>query len=340
MTTDKQATTNTTNRTEIAKKAFTILGMAYTSSTMNFLRDRLSTYRQLTEPEMEHILAFINEYKLNPLLGEFNVLQKKGKDGNPPPKGFKIAVGLDGWIKRLHTCGKFGGASFQERFNDDGSLLSVTCKLNLVGIGECSSTEYFQEVRKNNDIWRKYPIKMTSNRAFCTAVRFYVGIAGIVNEDDASEVMEAMDHSGEDPVQQETIKTIKDYTINQLVTIAGIIRGISGLDFSNEQINGFDLQTLLSDCDIHITDDLLESFINRRNFDADSFKFLDKNNLNSPCDIDYITLAFLIKENNSQDTNVLHEYVEKFESENENNIQLDIFHTDDVLTGMYNNIAH
>lgn len=139
------------------------------------------TETPLNPAEVAAALIVCNQYNLNPFLKEIYCFRSKGK--------LLIIVGIDGWSAIVNRQESLDGIEFDENFDADGKIESVTCriwrkdrKLPIV------VTEYWRECKRDTDPWRNMPIRMTRNRSFAQCARIAFSIGGIIDEDEAQTI--------------------------------------------------------------------------------------------------------------------------------------------------------
>lgn len=135
----------------------------------------------LSDAEVAAALIVCNQYNLNPFTKEIYAFRSKGK--------LLIIVGIDGWSAIVNRQESLDGIEFDENFDADGRIESVTCriwrkdrKLPIV------VTEYWRECKRDTDPWRNMPIRMTRNRSFAQCARIAFSIGGIIDEDEAQTI--------------------------------------------------------------------------------------------------------------------------------------------------------
>lgn len=135
----------------------------------------------LTQSETQAALVICNTYDLNPMLREIFVFRSKGK--------LLVYVPVDGWATIINRQAAFDGMEFEEYFDGDGKIQSVTCTMYRKDRSRPTSvTEYTHECKRDSEPWNKMPIRMTRNRAMIQCARIAFSISGIVDDDEAQTI--------------------------------------------------------------------------------------------------------------------------------------------------------
>ncbi len=130
-------------------------------------------------------LAVANEYNLNPLTKEIYAFPGKGG-------GIQPIVSIDGWLKIINSHPQFDGMRFEDRLDEQGHLVAVTCRIfRKDRTHPIEATEYMAECNRGTEPWRKYPHRMLRHKATIQAARYAFGLAGIIDPDEAERFTEA-----------------------------------------------------------------------------------------------------------------------------------------------------
>jgi len=146
-------------------------------------------------PTVEQFNVFIavaNEYKLNPLTKEIYAFPTKGG-------GIQPIVSIDGWLKIINSHPAFDGMAFEDGFDQEGNLKSVTCRIFRTDRKHSIEvTEYLSECQgdtedkyKNKTPWGKFPARMLRHKATIQCARYAFGFSGIIDPDEADRFEEA-----------------------------------------------------------------------------------------------------------------------------------------------------
>ncbi len=137
-----------------------------------------------SDSELGFALAIAAKYNLNPFTNEICFIRTK--NGRLIPY-----VQYDGWVKITRTLDPESNIIFEENFDGNGKIFSVTCQI-ISKKGSVKVTEYYQECFiPNRDAWVKYPIRMLRNKSFNQAARLQFGISGIYDEDEMRRIIES-----------------------------------------------------------------------------------------------------------------------------------------------------
>lgn len=132
-----------------------------------------------TKEEMIAFLVVANHYGLNPFIKEIYAFPKQGG-------GIQPIVPVDGWTNIINRNPEFDGMTFEDRFDEEGKLASITCQMHRRDRQhpvEC--TEYMEECFRATDPWKKWPRRMLRHKAMIQAARYAFGLSGIMDEDEA-----------------------------------------------------------------------------------------------------------------------------------------------------------
>lgn len=168
------------------------------ASALTLMADRLSVdpvkllstlkntvFKNATDDELLALVVVANTYGLSPLLKEIYAFPAKGG-------GIVPVVSIDGWINRMNSNAQFDGIEFEDRFSEDGKILSVTAKIHRKDRSHpVVITEYLSECYRKSDPWDKCPARMLRHRALMQGVRVAFGFGGVYDEDDAEIIARA-----------------------------------------------------------------------------------------------------------------------------------------------------
>lgn len=151
------------------------------------LADKRETYDVLVKTIMptaksyEEVAGFAlvcSAYKLNPLIKEIYAFTSRAG-------GIMPMVGIDGWLKIAHNHPDYAGMEWRDGADEKGELW-CECTVYLRSTPEHPVTirEYMTECRMNTPQWQARPRRMLRHRATIQAIRYALGIAGIIDQDD------------------------------------------------------------------------------------------------------------------------------------------------------------
>lgn len=140
--------------------------------------------KDVTREQFAAFLLVAKEYRLNPLTKEIYAFPGKGDSIQP-------IVSIDGWMRMINNHPDFDGMEFEDSFDANGVLVSITCKMHRKDRGHpVSVTEYMAECRRPTDTWQKWPARMLRHKAAIQAARYAFGFSGIVDEDEAARMID------------------------------------------------------------------------------------------------------------------------------------------------------
>lgn len=129
----------------------------------------------------EQAAAFLlvaKQYDLNPFTKEIYAFPSRG--------GIQPIVSIDGWMKLINSHPQFDGMTFADHLDDQGKLVSVTCRIHRKDRQHpVEVTEYMSECKRNTDTWKQWPARMLRHKATIQAARYAFGFAGIMEPDEA-----------------------------------------------------------------------------------------------------------------------------------------------------------
>ncbi|MCG6366972.1 phage recombination protein Bet [Vibrio fluvialis] len=140
---------------------------------------------QVTKEQFISFLAVANEYRLNPLTKEVYAFPTKGG-------GIQPIVSIDGWLKIINNHSDFDGMEFEDSTDQQGQLISITCKIYRKDRKHPTSmTEYMSECKGASEPWTKWPSRMLRHKATIQAARYAFGLSGIIDPDEAERYQES-----------------------------------------------------------------------------------------------------------------------------------------------------
>lgn len=132
-----------------------------------------------TEAEFLSCVLVAREHGLNPLTKEIYFMKTKGGAIQP-------IVSVDGWMRKLNEHPQFDGLEFEDRLDDAGKMISVTCVVYRKDRSRpIKVTEYLDEcAASGGPVWTKSPKRMLRHRALTQAARYAIGFAGVMDHDE------------------------------------------------------------------------------------------------------------------------------------------------------------
>ncbi|AWH14679.1 RecT-like protein [Aeromonas phage 62AhydR11PP] len=137
---------------------------------------------QATNAELAIVTGVCATYGLNPLVKECAAFVSGGK--------LSVVVMVDGWYKMVNRRPEFDGVEFDDKFDDKGALVSITCRMFIKGRERpVCVTEYMAECRDpKSSVWTKWPARMLRHKAYIQCARMAFGITEIIDDDEASRI--------------------------------------------------------------------------------------------------------------------------------------------------------
>ena len=137
---------------------------------------------QATNAELAIVTGVCATYGLNPLVKECAAFVSGGK--------LSVVVMVDGWYKLVNRRPEFDGAEFDDKFDDKGALVSITCRMFIKGRERpVCVTEYMSECKDpKSSVWTKWPARMLRHKAYIQCARMAFGITEIIDDDEASRI--------------------------------------------------------------------------------------------------------------------------------------------------------
>lgn len=141
--------------------------------------------KKATNEQVAAFLSVAKEYSLNPFVKEIYAFPSKGG-------GITPIVGVDGWADIVNSHPQFDGTEFTDNRDEDGMLVSITCKMHRKDREHpTEATEYLSECKRHTEPWNKWPHRMLRHKAYIQAARYAFGFAGIYDLDEAERIQEA-----------------------------------------------------------------------------------------------------------------------------------------------------
>ena len=167
---------------------------------------------EVTNEQMMALLVVANEYNLNPFTREIYAFPQNG--------GIVPIVGIDGWLNIINSHSQFDGMEFEEKFDDDGKLVSCTCKIHRKDRKYPTEvTEYLSECKMNTKPWTDKPVRMLRHKTTIQCGRYAFGFSGIFDEDDAAVIKDIGGGGKEDVIDVAPVEvTLPEYQEDQFKT--------------------------------------------------------------------------------------------------------------------------
>lgn len=147
---------------------------------VNFLAVQLSNDgKPFSQDEVLHGLLVAREYGLNPLTKQIHLARIRGR--------VQPVVGVDGWIAIANRNSSYKGITYEEHNDEKGEIKAVSATVTVKGREPMTVTERLSENRGNTDQWKQRPARMLRHRATIQALRYALGITGIMDPDEVAQ---------------------------------------------------------------------------------------------------------------------------------------------------------
>lgn len=135
--------------------------------------------KDVSNEQVAAFLSVANQYGLNPFTREIYAFPATGG-------GIQQIVSIDGWMKLINNHPQFDGMSFDDRFDDNGKLVAVTCRIYRKDRTHAiEATEYLSECARGTEPWKKWPHRMLRHKSAIQCSRYAFSFSGIVDPDEA-----------------------------------------------------------------------------------------------------------------------------------------------------------
>ena len=139
-----------------------------------------------TNEQVAAFLVVAKHYDLNPFTKEIYAFPAKGG-------GVQPVVSIDGWLKIINSNPYYDGMEFDDNVNDDGILVSITCRIfRKDRTRPTVVTEYMAECKRPTDPWRQWPIRMLRHKATIQCARYAFGYSDVLEIDEYERIMAAV----------------------------------------------------------------------------------------------------------------------------------------------------
>jgi phage recombination protein Bet len=146
---------------------------------------------QVSDAQMTALMVVANQYGLNPWTKEIYAFPDKNN-------GIVPVVGVDGWSRIINSHPQFDGMDFEQ--NEEACTCVIYRKDRSHPI---RVTEFMAECRRANvGPWSSHPKRMLRHKAMIQCARIAFGYGGIYDQDEAERIVETIDMSTGEVVQQ------------------------------------------------------------------------------------------------------------------------------------------
>lgn len=135
-----------------------------------------------TDEELAAFCMVAATYKLNPLVKEIHAFRTK-------QGGIMPMIGIDGWLKLLMSNEDYDGMEHVYSTQADGEVW-VECRIYSKARPKHPTVarEFLSENEiKTSPVWQQRPRRMLKHRATIQAIRYFAGICGFIDMDEARE---------------------------------------------------------------------------------------------------------------------------------------------------------
>jgi hypothetical protein len=136
-----------------------------------------------SDAQVAAFLVVANQYNLNPFIREIFAFPTRGG-------GIMPIVSIDGWISLITSHPDFAWMEYNELKDKNGNFEGGECKIYRKSVPEHPTVvqEYFEELKRDTDPWKKCPRRMTRHKTIIQCGRVAFGFSGLSTEDDAQEI--------------------------------------------------------------------------------------------------------------------------------------------------------
>ena len=157
-----------------------------------------------TEEQFAAFMLVAHKYGLDPITKEIYAYPaRKGGGINP-------VLSIDGWINLVNSHPQADGFDFDYGYDREGKLASCTCSMWRKDRSHpIRVTEHLVECYRNTEPWNQMPKRMLRHKAFKECARLAFGFAGIYDEDEARDVIAAVEDL-QQPIDTEHARSALD----------------------------------------------------------------------------------------------------------------------------------
>ncbi len=146
---------------------------------------------QVSDAQMAALLLVANQYGLSPWTKEIYAFPDKNN-------GIVPVVGVDGWSRIINNHPQFDGMDFEQDAESCTCIIYRKDRSHPIKV-----TEFMAECRRANvGPWASHPRRMLRHKAMIQCARLAFGYGGIYDQDEAERIVETIDASTGEIVQQ------------------------------------------------------------------------------------------------------------------------------------------
>ncbi len=149
---------------------------------------------QVSDAQMTALMVVANQYGLNPWTKEIYAFPDKNN-------GIVPVVGVDGWSRIINQHPQFDGMDFEQDAESCTCIIYRKDRSHPIKV-----TEFMAECRRANvGPWSSHPRRMLRHKAMIQCARIAFGYGGIYDQDEAERIVETIDASTGEVVQQKAV---------------------------------------------------------------------------------------------------------------------------------------
>lgn len=146
---------------------------------------------QVSDAQMTALMVVANQFGLNPWTKEIYAFPDKNN-------GIVPVVGVDGWSRIINQHPQFDGMDFEQDAESCTCIIYRKDRNHPIKV-----TEWMSECRRANvGPWQSHPKRMLRHKAMIQCARLAFGYGGIYDQDEAERIVESIDASTGEVIQQ------------------------------------------------------------------------------------------------------------------------------------------
>lgn len=146
---------------------------------------------QVTDAQMTALMVVANQFGLNPWTKEIYAFPDKNN-------GIVPVVGVDGWSRIINQHPQFDGMDFEQDAESCTCIIYRKDRNHPIKV-----TEWMSECKRANvGPWQSHPKRMLRHKAMIQCARLAFGYGGIYDQDEAERIVESIDASTGEVIQQ------------------------------------------------------------------------------------------------------------------------------------------
>lgn len=146
---------------------------------------------QVSDAQMTALMVVANQFGLNPWTKEIYAFPDKNN-------GIVPVVGVDGWSRIINQHPQFDGMDFEQDAESCTCIIYRKDRNHPIKV-----TEWMSECKRANvGPWQSHPKRMLRHKAMIQCARLAFGYGGIYDQDEAERIVESIDASTGEVIQQ------------------------------------------------------------------------------------------------------------------------------------------